>query len=495
MKTPTAPAPIAPTATACPFHGSHDAPLAATQPPAPQVPGPVLQPPGAWPPGPPSGITGWGLLRRMANDLLGTLAQWRGMYGNLVHLRIWPEHQVVVTDPQLVRELLVTHHDALVRWERGIAVMSELHGNSVLTAEGAAWQTKRRALNPAFSPKGVQAYVPLMADATRAALAQWPTAAGDWPFETAITSLAMDVILGFLFSSPVEVDTVRVEQAVHRMNVAGNAEFYWPASWPDWAPWQRAKREARQVLDRLIGRQIDSRLAMDRAVWPDDVLGRLLILHADDPAAWPRQAVHDECMTAFLAGHETTAATLTWWAWCMASNPAAQTAARAEVATVLQGRAPTAADLPALQAVTRTLQETMRLYPAAPVLLSRRATAPITLGGWQLPAGTMFMVPVQLMQHDPAWFADPLAFHPERFAQASGNAPRGAYMPLGAGPRVCLGQHLALTEMTVIAALLLQRFALTVPDGMAAPEPRLHITLRPRQPLRLRLQPLKVLHR
>jgi cytochrome P450 len=470
-----------PTASACPFHADRaGAPPSDLQ--------PALQPPGSWPPGPPSGITGWGLLRRMARDLLGTLAAWRASYGNLVHLRIWPEHQIVVTDPHLARELLVTHHHALVRWERGIAVMSQLHGNSVLTAEGAAWQTRRRALQPSFSPKGVQAYVPLIADATRAALAQWPAESADWPLEKAITSLAMDVIMGFLFSSPADVDALRAEQAVHRMSVAGNAEFYWPASWPDWAPWQRAKRAAKQVLDQLIHRQIDHRLAMDRAAWPDDVLSRLLALHLDDGATWPRQAVRDECMTAFLAGHETTAATLTWWAWCMASNPAAQMAARAEVTTVLQGRAPTAADLPALQAVTRTLQETLRLYPAAPVLLSRRATAPITLDGWQLPAGTMFMVPLQLMQHDPAWFADPHAFKPERFAEATDNTPRGAYMPLGAGPRVCLGQHLAMTEMTIIAAMLLQRFELAAPDGMPAPTQELHITLRPKQALRLKLR-------
>ena len=479
-----------PTTSACPFHADRaGVPPSLSQQPALQPPG--TWPPGTWPPGPPSGITGWRLLRRMARDLLGTLDEWRGEYGNLVHLRIWPEHQIVVTDPHLARELLVTHHDALIRWERGIAVMSQLHGHSVLTAEGAAWQAKRRALQPGFSPRGVQAYVPLIADATRAALARWPADDADWPIETAITSLAMDVIMGFLFSSPAGVDTLRAEQAVHRMSVAGNAEFYWPASWPDWMPWQRAKREARQVLDRLINRQIDLRLAMDRAAWPDDVLSRLLALHLDDGAAWPRQAVRDECMTAFLAGHETTAATLTWWAWCMASSPAAQAAARTEVATVLQGRVPTAADLPALRAVTRTLQETLRLYPAAPVLLSRRATAPLTLGGWQLPAGTMFMIPLQLMQRDCAWFADPLAFQPERFAGATDSVPRGAYMPLGAGPRVCLGQHLALTEMTLIAAMLLQRFALAVPDGMPAPTPAFNITLRPRHALRLQLRSIK----
>jgi cytochrome P450 len=171
----------------------------------------------------------------------------------------------------------------------------------------------------------------------------------------------------------------------------------------------------------------------------------------------------------------------------MAANPAAQSAARQEVLAVLRDRAPTADNLPSLRYLTQTLQETLRLYPAAPVLLSRRCIRPITLGGWQLPARTLFSIPVQLLHHDPRWFPDPHAFRPERFASKLADIPRGASMPFGAGPRVCLGQHLAMAEMTVVAAMLLQRFELTVPAGLAPPEPVFHITLRPASPLRLRL--------
>jgi cytochrome P450 len=100
----------------------------------------------------------------------------------------------------------------------------------------------------------------------------------------------------------------------------------------------------------------------------------------------------------------------------------------------------------------------------------------------------MFTVPVQLMHHDPRWFPDPQAYRPERFAPDAPEIPRGAFMPFGTGPRVCLGQHLAMAEMTAIAAMFLQRFAVTVPDGMEAPEPVFNITLRPGQPLRLELR-------
>ncbi|MFZ2988613.1 cytochrome P450, partial [Ideonella sp.] len=294
-------------------------------------------------------------------------------------------------------------------------------------------------------------------------------------------------------SSAIGADARKAEQALRVISDAANREFYWPASWPDAMPWKRRKREALQTLKALVDRHLQARLpqAGASAAAPEsaDLLGRLLQLHHADPQVWPLHAVRDECMTAFLAGHETVAATLTWWAHCMATHPEAQAAVADEVAQQLQGRPPTAADLPGLPGLTRSLQETMRLYPAAPVLLSRRATRPINLGPWQFPARTLFMVPVQLMQTDARWFADPLAFRPERFAPGAPEVPRGAWLPFGTGPRVCLGQHLAMAEMTVAAALLLQGWRLSSVQGEAAPQAALRVTLRPAEPLHLRLDP------
>ena len=466
-----------PTTSECPYRG-------ATRGACPEL---APHAPGNWPPGPAPGLTGWGLLRRMARDLPGALDAWRHAHGDIVHLRIWPEHQVILTDPALVRELLVTHHDSLVRWERGIRVMAQLHGQSVLTTEGAPWRAKRQSLQPGFAPKAVQSFVPVIAAAAREAFAGWQATGAAWPIESAFTALGMDVILRMMFSSEIDADARLAERAVHTVSVAGNREMYWPASWPDFMPWKRAKRKAMAVLRGLVDGHVAARLALARGAWPDDLLTRLLTLHLAHPADWPLRAVRNECMTAFLAGHETSAATLGWWAWCMAANPAAQAAARAEVDAVLQGRAPTARDLPALAYLGRTLQETLRLYPAAPVLLTRRARQPILLGGWHFPARTLFTVPLGLMQRDARWFPDPHAFRPERFADDAPDIVRGAFMPFGAGPRVCIGQHLALAEMTVIAAMFLQRFTVGVPAGMAPPEPVFNITLRPRDALHLML--------
>lgn len=448
-----------------------------------------MNPPITWPPGPASGLFGWPLLRGMAHDLPTQLAAWQREFGDTVHLRIWPEHMVVLTEPQQVRELLVARHDVLVRWERGIAVLSRTHGGSVLMAEGEAWRAKRQALQPAFAPKAMQAFVPTIAAAAAQALDGWPRDAAAWPVEQALTALTMDVIMRLLYSSAVGDDARIAEAAVPILTRAANAAFFWPASWSEWLPGRGRLRRARQTLNDLIARHLAARLALADTEWPDDLLTRLLRLHRADPAAWPLRAVRDECMTAFLAGHETTAATLTWWAWCMAAHPDIQAATRAEVAQVLQGRAPEAADLPALRLLTATLQETLRRYPAVPVLMSRRGREPLTLGGRNYPARTLFMLPVQVLHHDARWFEQPLAFRPERFLDGAPDIPRGAYLPFGAGPRVCLGQHLALTEMVVVAAMLLQRSALTVPPGMAAPTPVQNVTLRPREPLVLAISP------
>lgn len=459
----------------CPFHAGSMPPASDTQPAA-------AHPPGTWPPGPPSGLTGWSLLARMSRDLPAALAKWRQAYGEVVHLRMWPEHQVVVSDPRLVRELLVNHQDAIARWERAVEVFAYLQGNSVLVAEGSAWSAKRHALQPAFAPKSVKAFVPTIAAAAETAMARWQPGVA-MPVESALTSLAMDVIMRMMFSSAIGDEARETEAAVHAALVIGNAEFFWPVSAPDWLPWKRRKRRVRAMLTGLIERHIQARLALPHADWPQDLLSRLLALHRQDAAAWPLPAVRDECMTAFIAGHETTAASLSWWAWCMAANPAAQEAARREVDAVLRGGLPGEEALPRLGYLARTLNETMRLYPAAPVLMSRRSSRPIALGGWTFPARTMFMIPVFLMHQDPRWFPEPQAFRPERFAPDAPAIPRGAFMPFGTGPRVCLGQHLALAEMTVIAAMVLQRFVLAKAAGQGEPEAVMNISLRAKTPL------------
>lgn len=427
----------------------------------------------------------------MSHNMLETLSEWKQAFGKVFHLRIWPENFIVLTDPELARELLVNHHDALIRWERGIRVFAKVHGHSVIIAEGEKWIQKRQVMQPNFTPRALQSTIPSIIGATRDALDSWPPNDDRWPIESAFTSLTMDAIIRTMFSTEVGDEARQAAEAVRVVGKVMDAEFFSLVNWPDWVPWKLGKRRAIQKLDELIERHMQERLQALEKSWPDDLLSRLLRLQQTNPSEWSYKDIRDECMTTFLAGHETTAATLTWWAWCMASNPTMQEKARTEVAQVLQGEAPTMQALPALSYLARTLDETMRLYPAAPVLMTRRAVKPVSLGPWQFPQRTLFMLPIQLMQRDSSWFTDSQDYWPDRFNDEPRRPPRGAYAPFGLGPRVCLGQHLATAEMKVMAAMILQRWTLSIPAGMKSPRPVQQVALRPDEPLHLSLRSVR----
>lgn len=440
----------------------------------------------AWPPGPPSGLTGWGLLRQMAKDLPGSLADWQAAYGDVFSLRIWPEREVVLANPDLAREVLVRHHDRLARWEHGLRVFARIHGGSVLVAEGNDWQEQRQALRPFFSPQSVADFQTDLVRVAITHLDRWPFGAAR-PVEQGLTDLTMSVILQRLASAP--HDNVRaVSDAFVLVSQAMNTDFYRP--WAPYFPLRGKVRRALAILHEFIEHTVSDRLQMPIERRPRDLLTHLLALHGQDGGKWPLRWVRDEAVTAFLAGFETTAATLAWWTWCMAQHPQEQERVRAEVQTVLGQDPPTSEDLARLPILTQSVQEVLRLYPAAPVLLGRRTTAPLELGGWCIPKRTLLIIPVMQIQRDPRWFPDPLAFRPERFAPTAAEIPRGAWMPFGAGPRVCLGQGLAMAEIVTVAALLLQRFRMAVPANSPPIQPVMRVSLRPDTPLQLDLLPL-----
>lgn len=439
----------------------------------------------ALPPGP-AGL-GFDRLRALRRDYLGNVGRWHAQYGDVVRQRFVHLVDYSFLHPEHIREILVASHEQLIRWERGTEVFASAHGHSVLVAEGAAWKRQRQMLQPAFSPKRVEGFVPRMVDAARDGIAAW----GDAPvidFEGAMTQVTMGVIMRTLFSRADEQQGRGIAAAVHDLGVEAMKEFYWPVSAPLWAPWKARKRRALRLLDAFIEREIRERLSSGGD--QDDLLGLMVAARDASGQGFDPRGLRDECMTTFLAGHETTAAALTWWGWCMAAHPEEQARIAEEVQQVLGDRLPTAADLTQLPRLARSFKESLRLYPPAAALFSRRTTAPVRVAGYELPAGSMIRLTPALTHRDARWFEEPEAFRPERFDTASGHPeiPRGAWLPFGAGPRVCLGSHFALTEMSLVAAQLLQRFELQRLVDRPAPKPRLDITLRPDVALHLGLR-------
>jgi cytochrome P450 len=187
-------------------------------------------------------------------------------------------------------------------------------------------------------------------------------------------------------------------------------------------------------------------------------------------------------MTLFLAGHETTALTLTWTWHLLATHPHVEDALASEVRAVLGDRPATVEDLPRLKYVEQVIQESMRLMPAV-YTIGREALKDMVLGGYRIPKGTTLMMPQWVVHRDPRWWDDPDSFLPERWTSARVKTmPHFAYFPFGGGPRVCVGNTFANMETTLILATLAQRYRFTVVAGHpVVPIPT--FTLRPRHGL------------
>jgi cytochrome P450 len=250
-------------------------------------------------------------------------------------------------------------------------------------------------------------------------------------------------------------------------------------------PANRKARAALEVLDGMVFEIIDRRRTSGST--GDDLLG--MLLDARDERThdgMSDQQLRDEVMTLVLAGHETTASAMAWTMMLLSQSPIVERHAAEEVRTVLGGRAPTFEDLPRLRYVSMVVQESLRLYPPA-WAIERVALADDEIGGFTIPAGGLVVISAYTMHRHPLYWEDPEGFDPERFApERAEHRPRGAYIPFGAGPRICIGNQFALMEAQLVLAMILQRYRLDlVPGHPIVPEPL--ITLRPRDGMPMRI--------
>ncbi|MES2320254.1 MAG: cytochrome P450 [Pseudomonadota bacterium] len=443
----------------------------------------------ARPPGPHSPYFGLGLLRQMQRDYLGFWHKAQQAHGDTVYILVAGRDTYSFMHPDQIREVLVDKASSFIRYQRHMRVLSELHGQSVLITEGDTWRKQRRTLQPGFSPKRYDGYARQMGESASRVLDQLPCSANEAiDFEHAMNMLAMDVILSTMFSAAPPSDTADIEKAVSLLSRTAYEEMFYPASLPDWLPLpsKRAKRKAMKLLDDLIWSHIKARRNSGQV--HDDLLGMLLTAtdSEGDASLLSDQQVRDQLMTAFLAGHETTASGLTWAGWVLASHPDIAQRAAHEVDQVLQGRTPGFADLAQLPFVGQVIKETLRLYSPATGVFMRRAVEDVQIGEWMVPSGALVSILSTIPQRDARWFPDPDRFDPERFApEASKRIPRGAYFPFGTGPRVCIGNSFATMEMTMILAMLLQRRVLRPAPGQRQPGMRMQVTMRPEGGMRL----------
>jgi cytochrome P450 len=390
---------------------------------------------------------------------------------DVAHFRLGREHAFLVSRPELVRELFVTLGRQTAKG-RGLEQSRRVLGQGLLTSEGELHRTQRRLVQPAFHARRIDAYAEVMLAEAEALGGTW-TDGGTRDVWADMADLTFRIVGRTLFAADVAAAGPVVAHALTELL----------------SRFQRVMTPGGPLLNRL---PIPSTLRLNAAIAQlddvvyglirsrresgtrgDDVLSMLLEARNEDGTVMPDRQVRDEVLTLLLAGHETTANALSWTWLLLDANPAAAAWLHEELDAGTE-------DLPRTRAV---IAESMRLYPPAWVV-GRRMLADVTLGGWDVPAGSIVAGSQWITHRDARWWPDPLEFRPERwiaggaFDEAAPGQPRGAYFPFGIGRRVCVGESFAWTEGVLVLATLARRWAPRLVPGTPV-DVRPGVTLRP----------------
>ncbi len=429
------------------------------------------------------------LMRKLWTDRLALLSDAADEYGDAVRFRMGPKSLYFFNHPDHAKHVLA---DNAANYHKGMGLTEakRLLGDGLLTSEGELWRRQRRTIQPAFRRDRLGDFAGLIADEASALVSRLESKIGEGPVDVVaeMTRLTLRVLAKTLLDADL-APFYSLGEAFEEVQDQAMFEMVTLRMLPIWLPIPRHRR-----FHAALGQLEDAAMALvderERSARPgsDDVITRLLDAYRDEPDPnVRRRRLRDELLTILLAGHETTASTLSWAWYLIDQHPEVAERMRAEAAEVLGDRLPVLDDLHRLPYTTMVIQETMRLYP--PVwALTRRAVAADEVGGYRVPAGADVMICPYTLHRHPGFWPEPQRFDPLRFEQANAELThRYAYIPFGAGPRVCVGSHLGMMEATFVAIMVARRLRLgLVPGREVKPEAMLSLRVQGGLPMLVR---------
>jgi cytochrome P450 len=422
-------------------------------------------------------------------DALHFLRSTAREHGDVVDVALGPFAVTLVSDPRIVEDILVTRSKLWMKDRFLQTALRPVLGEGLLSSEGDFWRKQRRLAQPAFHRDRIAAYAEIMvAHASRLARAWSGGEVRD--VHKDMMRLTLDIVAETLFGANVGDQADDVGEAIQGVldKVSDPLGFLLPRLQDLPTPRKRRFDRAVTRLDAIIYGVIEERRKAGAGPAVDLLSMLLNAQDEDDGSRMSDKQLRDECLTLFLAGHETTAINLSWTWLLLSRHPRVKEKLLAELDGVLADRPATFADVAALRYTGHVVTESLRLYPPA-WSIGREAREDVDVGGYRVRRGGQVWFCPWSIQRDPRWFDAPDSFSPERWeGDLAKRLPRFAYFPFGGGPRFCIGQAFAQLEAVLLLATLARAFDVDVLPK-PAPTPETSVTLRPRHGLRARLTP------
>ena len=385
----------------------------------------------------------FGNLLAFRGDRLALLTDIATTCGDIGSFRLGGRTIVLVNEASALHTILAEHAYDTVKPAAMVRAIRPLVGKGLFTNEGESHKAQRKLVSPMLHHRSVVPYAETIVSRAERLARSWSDGQRV-DIAEAMVQLTLGIVAEVLFHVDVEGSASTLGSALAEVAHAVNARLSTLVPVPLWLPTRQNRRfrEAVACVNSVMREVIQSRRA---AASPhQDVLAALLAAHDPEGHGLSDQQIRDEAMTLFIAGHETTALTLAWTWELLRQHPAVAIRVQGEVDRVLEGRSPTFDDLAQLPYTLQVLKEVLRLYPPA-YILARKPLIPLKVAGCTITPAMRIVISPYALHRRVDYFPEPERFDPDRFSpEQADRIPRDAYLPFGAGARICVGRHLAL---------------------------------------------------
>ena len=408
-------------------------------------------------------------------------------FGDVTTFNLVGQTTFCINHPEMIRDLLVTNNHKFIKG-RALQRAKKLLGEGLLTSEKDFHLRQRRMIQPAFHRQRIHGYAESMIDFGGKMANEWRD--GDVrDIDHEMMRLTLNVVGKTLFGANVEDDATEIGAAMTTIVSMFNLLLLPFAELLEKLPLPHTRRfnHAKKTLDEVIYKIIDER----RKSGEDNGDLLSMLLNAQDEESGLKMSdeqIRDECMTIFLAGHETTANALTWTFYLLSQNPDAEAKFHRELDEVLENKPLTPEDYPRLKYTESVLAESLRLFPPA-WTVGRLAIEDHEFGGFEIPQGSLVLASPFALQRDARFWTDADKFQPERWETVSIKEAGSnfIYFPFSKGVRSCVGEQFAWTEGVLLLAALGRKWRLKL-DAKQKIGLQAMITLRPKYGMKMRIE-------